>query len=94
MKEVEGKNDVLFNDMLDSYVSYVSEKLSEPTISAYRHKIIQFAIYMYDINDESELYDKIFENFDFEIEGIEDLLSGYPACEYQERVIEQYLDTV
>lgn len=28
------------------------------------------------------------------IEGIEDLLSGYPNCEYQERVIEQYLDTV
>ena len=28
------------------------------------------------------------------IEGIEDLLSGYPACEYQERVIEQYLNTV
>lgn len=66
MKEVEGKNDVLFNDMLDSYVSYVSEKLSEPTIAAYRHKIIQFAIYMYDINDESGLYDKIFENFDLE----------------------------
>ena len=28
------------------------------------------------------------------IEGIEDLLSGYPACEYQDRAIEQYLDTV
>lgn len=28
------------------------------------------------------------------IEGIEDLLSGHPDCDYQERMIEQYLDTV
>ncbi len=64
IKEIKDKSDVLFYDMLDSYVSYVSEKLSEPTIAAYRHKIIQFAQYMYDVDDESELLDKKFENFD------------------------------
>ena len=62
-KSVESKEVLLFKDVFESYLSYLKRTVTKPTQLAYRSKIINFELYMYDKLSEELLFTDVFENF-------------------------------
>ena len=65
-KSVESKDDLLFEDIFKSYMSHLEKTVIKQTQAAYRGKIINFELYMHDVQTEELLFNEKFEKFNLQ----------------------------